>query len=358
VALRANAAITATSLIAAGVGACLLIANGDDSATVVRNARPPPKSTSSDSRDLSQDRIQRFNFGKVLIRTGAVLERDFKFTSDSADAIDIESTLGQPSCCVKATTTTQVVSPSSEFGLKLRIKPAPQPGRYSWRGVAKASKGPPFIAEVTAELIPTLHVVWKSSDGLEVDSGQAVLREGIVQFVGDHKPDGIASAPSDAGVRWTVGEWADRGRIEEISHHLWEASIRGECTAGKPGAYSTMNTINLSPNGEKLTFAFDWTTRSNWILKPRVIALSPSEKVGRVVVRNRRHREGAAPKIDAPSPLTALVNPSADGWELTVSARETPNQTLQTVKLQVDDETLSLSIIHVQTSAANGGPKP
>lgn len=225
-ALRSTRSLFAASGIVLSVGAGLLLhrAHGDVGVASSRNARPPPRSSVAEA----SERTQRFDFGKVLIRAASFLERDFKFTSNSPDCIEIESILGQPSCCVKATTNTKVISPYGDFGLNLRIRPSTQPGRHTWRGFAKPSTGTPFVAEATADLIPTLHIVWNSLARPEVDRGETAHREGIVQFVGDHKPQGITSVSSDPLVHWTVGEWSDRGRIDGLRQHLFEAANRGE----------------------------------------------------------------------------------------------------------------------------------
>lgn len=355
-ALRTHAAMSAASLLLVGVGASLLLVqpNGYSNAAALRKA-PPPKPPAVEAAVEHRKRIQHHDFGKLVIRGDTVLEHEFAFVNESPDPIELKNVVGQPSCCVKATTSANTVGPYAAFKVKLAIKPSPQPGRHLWRGIAQSTAGPPFFVEAVAELVPTLNLVWNAQVRPEFEVGETATRAGTLQFVGKRKPEHSVLLSADSNVIWTLGEWDDRGKIDGLSEHLYETPINASCKTPKPGSHSALCNINIDAGKEQLVASFDWTVRSDWILDPKVLTLSPNNRNGTATVRSRSNRTSRAPpKIEMPIGLSVESQPSADGWKLRIAAVQESKQTLQTINLDIDGETVSLSVIHVLKRESQG----
>jgi hypothetical protein len=200
------------------------------------------------------------------------------------------------------------------------------------------------LAEATAELIPKLYAVLNEAND-EIDRGERVVREGLVQFVGDVKPTAAAVASSDPGIRWTLGTWNDAGLVPGTKFRLWETAARCDILGEMPGRHSSDNRITLQPSQDSMTITARWSVRSEYLIEPKIVTLSPGVRGAEFSVRPRNPSNKCQPAVEVPKSLDVSVSNAGNGWAVAVKASELPQQTLQTIRLHMRDETIELPVV-------------
>ena len=333
--------VLAGATIAAGT---VLIVLPFDSADVLPMPRVLRADHSKKTMDDSSFQASRFEFGNLLIGRDATVERAFTFKNESADRINLESIVGQPSCCVRAIATPHHVPPGGEFELKLVVKIDRKPGLATWRGIAKTRAGRSFVAEATATLVPRLKGELNNDSVAEIERDETLVREGKLKFIGEAKPNQVVASSSDSAVRWTTAPWKAAGHLEGTDLRVWEASIRAETVGRGPGSFSTINRFDVKPSGEHASISLGWNVRSNWRVSPKVVALTPTSPVGRFVLVSLESKGETAPAVATPTRLRVKRSRIPQGWEFEVSIPQPPRSLLEVLKVTADGEELELPV--------------
>jgi hypothetical protein len=300
--------------------------------------------------------IQRFDFGTLLLDGDEALERTFTFTNDSPHAITIRSLIGQPSCCVQPVLQSPTeVTAGERFSIRVVIKPNHKHERTTWRAIATAASGFSFVAEATADLTPVLSLRWDAESAAIATVGESMFKHGVVSFVGSKPPTDCIARCSHPGVRWTLGEWDGRGAVAGTTHLRWEAPVRGQIVATKPGRFSSTNCFEVKPSGHRVSFTWHWTVPSSWKLEPKSVALSPDRPNGRFALHAIGKRGDARPNVVAPPSLNVASSRTRDGWEFAVSASGLPRQVLESITLQLNDEEFRVPIDLAAFRRSEGG---